>query len=448
MARFGDTKGYVFTEKRDYPHAYKYRDWVIDAFSSDLPIDTFLKYQLVADQLVADDDTTALAALGYVTLGRRFINNKHDIIDDRIDVVFRGMMGLTVACARCHDHKYDPVSTRDYYALYGVFASSPEHQDDDLPLGLRDAEQPHDVRVFARGNPSQPTDIAPRRFPEFFDPDGEPFREGSGRRDLADAIVDADNPLTARVFVNRVWGSLMGLPLVSTPSDFGMRTDRPEYQDILDLLAVSFTTEDGWSLKRLIRRIVLADIYQQSSRHRVDAAEIDPANDLYWRANRKRLDFEAMRDAVLAVSGQLDLTVGGPSVRIEATPFPGRRTLYAFIDRQNLPAMFRTFDFASPDTHSPQRPHTVVPQQALFLLNSPFALVAAEQLADRVRDASEPASRIRELYRLVLARDPDSGELATGVSFLGTSTESEATFDSLSRYAHTLLLTNEFHFVD
>ena len=148
-----------------------------------------------------------------------------------------------------------------------------------------------------------------------------------------------------------------------------------------------FTTEDGWSLKRLIRRIVLADIYQQSSRHRVDAAEIDPANDLYWRANRKRLDFEAMRDAVLAVSGQLDLTVGGPSVRIEATPFPGRRTLYAFIDRQNLPAMFRTFDFASPDTHSPQRPHTVVPQQALFLLNSPFALVAAEQLADRVRDA-------------------------------------------------------------
>ena len=211
VARFGDTKGYVFTEKRDYPHAYKYRDWVIEAFSSDLPIDTFLKYQLVADQLVADDDTTALAALGYVTLGRRFINNKHDIIDDRIDVVFRGMMGLTVACARCHDHKYDPVSTRDYYALYGVFASSPEHQDDDLPLGLREAEQPHDVHVFARGNPSQPTEIAPRRFPEFFDPDGEPFREGSGRRDLADAIVDADNPLTARVFVNRVWGSLMGI---------------------------------------------------------------------------------------------------------------------------------------------------------------------------------------------------------------------------------------------
>ncbi|MCA9231788.1 MAG: DUF1553 domain-containing protein [Planctomycetales bacterium] len=417
IARFGDTKGYVFTESRDYPNAYKYRNWVIDAFNRDLPVDQFLKYQLVADQMVEGDDDPNLAAMGYLTLGRRFINNQHDIIDDRIDVVFRGMMGLTVACARCHDHMYDPIATEDYYALYGVFASSPEHQDEHLPLRLKEADQPQDAHVFNRGNPANQGEIARRRFLPFFNDEDSFFEQGSGRKELAEAIASDDNPLTARVFVNRVWSHLMGAPIVSTPSDFGMRTDPPVQRDVLDHLAATFVNEDAWSLKRLIRRIVMSNVYQQSSEHRDDAWAADPENQFYWRANRKRLDFEAMRDSLLACSGHLDATVGGPSVRIETAPSTNRRTLYAFIDRQNLPAIFRTFDFASPDTHSPQRPNTVVPQQALFLLNSPFAQEAAEQLADRIDPTAEIGTQVRELYRLVFARQPSVEELHLGATF-------------------------------
>ena len=421
IARFSDTKGYVFTESRDYPHAYKYRDWVINAFNNDMPIDRFMKYQLAADQMVEGDDTTDLAAMGYLTLGRRFINNKHDIIDDRIDVVFRGLMGLTVACARCHDHMYDPVATKDYYALYGVFASSDEQQDEGLPLRLKDADKPHDARIFERGNPSSKADVAPRRFLPFFDPAGELFQSGSGRRELAEAIANADNPLTSRVFVNRVWAHLMGTPIVSTPSDLGMRTDSPPLADVLDHLAETFVADDAWSFKQLVRRIVTSSVYQQSSSHNAVAWTLDPANQYYWRSNRKRLDFEAMRDSLLAVSGHLDPSVGGPSVRIETDPSTNRRTLYAFIDRQNLPAIFRTFDFASPDTHSPKRPSTVVPQQALFLLNSPFSHAMAVRLAERASSQTDIDARIRELYKLAFAREPSDEELAFGKEFASQS---------------------------
>ena len=426
IARFGDTKGYVFTQSRDYPHAYKYRDWVINAFNDDMPIDTFIKYQLAADHLVEQTDNAHLAAMGFLTLGRRFINNKHDIIDDRIDVVFRGLMGLTVACARCHDHMYDPVAMQDYYAMYGVFSSSTEQQDEDLPLRLKDSDKPKDAHIFERGNPSNKSDIAPRRFLTFFTHDDQPFQQGSGRHELAEALVSPQNPLTARVFVNRVWAHLMGKPIVSTPSDLGMRTDAPPLQNVLDQLAYSFVTSDAWSFKQLVRRIVTSSTYRQSSQHRAEAWSIDPENQYLWKANRKRLDFEAMRDSLLAASNQLDPTVGGPSVRIESQPFTTRRTLYAFIDRQNLPAIFRTFDFASPDTHSPQRPETVVPQQALFLLNSPFAQNSATLLAQRSANLDDQELRIRHLYQQVFSREPSYSELAFAKQYLTQSANDSA----------------------
>lgn len=251
VARFGDTKGYVFTADRNYPNAYKYRDWVINAINDDMPYDRFLKLQLAADLIIPKDERTSLAALGFLTLGRRFINNKHDIIDDRIDVVFRGTMGLTVGCARCHDHKYDPLSTADYYAMYGIFQSSREQQDDDLPLRLVDRNRPANSPVFLRGNPLNHGDVVPRRYLSFFaGKQAKPFSQGSGRLELAEAIVDRNNPLTARVFVNRVWGHLFGAGLVRTPSDFGLRSEPPTHQDVLDHLAGSFM-QDGWSVKRL-----------------------------------------------------------------------------------------------------------------------------------------------------------------------------------------------------
>ncbi len=417
LARFADTKGYVFTAKREFPNAYKYRDWVIDAFNDEMPIDQFMRYQLAADQMVeGDEQNHHLAAQGFVTLGRRFINNRHDIVADRIDVIFRGMMGLTAACARCHDHKFDPISDEDYYALYGILASSEEQQDEDLPLRLVDRTEPKDIGVFVRGNAHNRTEPVARGFPTYFTNFATPITGGSGRLQLAHAITHADNPLTARVFVNRVWGHLFGEQLVRSPSDFGLRSEAPRHQDVLDLLATEFVT-NGWSLKWLIRELVTSSTYRQSSEAVRELIAADPDNQLWGRMNRRRLDFEALRDGLLKVSGRLDERVGGESERIDTDEGGTRRTLYAHIDRQNLPGVFRAFDFASPDTHSPERPHTLVPQQALFLLNSPMVQRVASQLVDSLPDA-EPSVRIAELYRRVLARGPRQEETESAQQFL------------------------------
>lgn len=367
--------------------------------------------------------------MGFLTLGRRFLNNPHDIIDDRIDVVTRGLMALTVSCARCHDHKYDPIPTADYYSLYGVFASSEEPKNEPSPLRLVDSPNPHDAHILVRGSPGNRGDRVPRQFLEVLaGPDRQPFQNGSGRLELAQAIATRDNPLTARVMVNRVWLHLFGEGLVTTPSDFGVRSDPPSQPEVLDALAVDFM-DDGWSLKRLIRRIVLSSAYRQSSTVRADAAAIDPENRLFWRQNRRRLNFEAMRDAVLAVSGQLDRTVGGPSVQITEVPFPTRRSLYAFIDRQNLPGLFRTFDFASPDTHAPKRYETTTPQQSLYLLNSPFVLEQAAHAAQHATGGDSNLSdeeRIIRLYRTVLARRPTDEELQAARAFIAESLAADA----------------------
>jgi len=422
LARFSDTRGYVFQKDRNYPNAYRYRDWVIHALNQDRPYDEFLKLQIAADSLVTGDDKTDLAAMGFLTLGRRFINNINDIIDDRIDVVFRGTMGLTVTCARCHNHKYDPISTEDYYSLYGVFWSSREQQDDDLPLRLVDKPKPTDVQIFIRGNHRNRGATAPRRFPVFFaGSEGRRYTQGSGRLQMAERITDPKNPLTARVLVNRVWSHLTGQGLVATPSDFGLRSTEPVQRDVLDYLAVTFI-EDGWSLKKLIRRIVLSGTYRQGSDTRESAVVKDPENRLLWRAERRRLNFEAMRDALLAVSGSLDRKIGGPSEKIETLPPTKRRTLYAFIDRQNLPGLFRTFDFASPDTHSPSRPETTVPQQALFLMNNGFVHAVTEPLVARLDVDARVDDRIRSLYQTVLARDPVDEEITLGRRFVSDST--------------------------
>lgn len=679
VARYADTKGYVFTEERKYPFAYTYRDYVIRAFNADLPFNQFIVQQIAADQLELRGDPGPLAAMGFLTVGRRFLNDRNEIIDDRIDLIGRGLLGLTISCARCHEHKFDPIPSEDYYSLYGVFASSvepdelprldrpgdkpdpeaeshkpelekarkersdflavrreqiekdlrqrfsqylraaydlelnprnpkleeraaadklvarnlrtailiwkrrldsadaPQHpvlgplralaalpkRDDparvaELARGLasselgkkthplianhlreqpptsmaqaiaryadllallekqprplatpewksfdlaffgpgglatipedeprlvlsrpdrqrfielekavkqaeaktsgkagramvmRDAPKPVDPHVFIRGNPGRPGKAVPRRFLEVLSgPDRKPFQKGSGRLELAQAIVDPGNPLTARVLVNRVWLWHFGQGLVTSPSDFGLRSDPPSHPELLDDLALFFM-ENGWSIKALHRRIMLSNTYQQRSGLRTDCLERDPQNRLLWRFNRQRLDFEAMRDSILAVAGTIDLTEGGPSVVLTEPPFPSRRTVYGFIDRQNLDGVYRTFDFAVPDATSPKRFVTTVPQQALFLMNSPFVQEQARALATLLeREGTVPApDRVRQVYRRVLGRSPSTRELALGADFLNQNDQTRAALSPLAQLAQVLMLTNEFTFVD
>ncbi len=428
VSRYADTKGYVFQEDRQYPEAYRYRDWLVDAFNQDMPYTEFVRKQIAAD-LDPKSTEKDLPALGFLTLGRRFLNNKHDIIDDRLDVVSRGLMGMTLACARCHDHKYDPVSQADYYALFGVFLNTDEPGGEPFPHRLTDSKENRKSHILIRGSPGNRGDEVPRRFVSFLTPSAEKFGEvGSGRAQLAERIIDENNPLTARVIANRIWMRLMGASLTESPSDLGTRCPPPELQALLDHMAVDFVN-NGWSMKHLIRSIMLSNVYQQQSVQREDAAKIDQVNALYWRANRRRRDFESLRDSLHSVAGKLDNTVYGKSEKITEPPFSNRRTVYAHIDRQNLPNLFRSFDFASPDTHSPGRPYTSVPQQSLFLMNSDLVSELSSGLGDRARQAATDEAAVRsasaQLFRQVLGRLPAEEELQLLVNFVTSQAQEQ-----------------------
>jgi mono/diheme cytochrome c family protein len=526
LARYADAG--VRSVKFAYAHSY--RDWVIDALNRDLPYNRFVQLQLAADQIDGAPPRDQ-AALGFLTLGLNPIRRTDlaEKVDDRIDVVTRGLLGLTVSCARCHDHKFDPIPTADYYSLYGVFANSeepfnPPHFDtgpndfyrrslahrraaldnylaerlgemtaefrepatverykaavaesrgmggaqidalakernlnlyvlrrwrakivdgadvdppavpiseywqiategdfntmseltwnfqtllahrayrDRVPgaMALVDSPTPSPARVFIRGNKEDPGPEVPRRFLAVLSK-GEraPFPRGSGRLDLAAATTDPSNPLTARVMANRVWQRLFGEGIVATPSDFGTRGDPPTNPELLDLLAHGFMA-DHWSVKRLIRRIMLSDAYRQRER---------PA---------RRMDFESLRDGMLAASGLLSPTIGGPSFTIAAVPPDPRRTLYAFVERQRAEAVLKNFDFADPESHTPQRFTTTVPQQALFLMNSPFVAHQARHLAARAA-SSDPRERINAMYRAALARRATEAEERRALEFV------------------------------
>ena len=517
IARYADTKGYVFVDDRNYYHAYNYRSWLIESFNDDLPYDQFLQYQLAADRMVQGDERKNLAALGYLTLGRRFINNIHDIIDDRIDVTMRGMQAITVACARCHDHKFDPIPAKDYYGLYAIFASSNENEpaiskkeirepyeqhdakfqaakkehDDTIQAqvtrlrelgkstpdaltapvkaalqGFREGEfppadklkiiseafeepkrkrleelrvlqddlkksypakpefahgmtegAPHPGIVFKRGNPGNPGDPAPRHFLTCVAGESQTEFPTGGRLELAKAITDKNNPLTARVIANRIWLLHFGTGIARTPSDFGQKGERPTHPELLDYLA-STLMDDGWSLKKLHRKILLSATWMQSSDATEAAFLKDPENRLYGRQNRHRLELEQLRDSLLLASGSLDVSqVGGKSEELWMGNYTKRRAVYGFIERQNLPGIFKTLDFATPDQSSPQRFHTIVPQQALFLMNSPLAADQARALARRVV-GKDDAEKVGSLYRQLLGRSPSKEEVNLALTYL------------------------------
>lgn len=510
VARYSDTKGEI-KRQRDtplYPFAWTYRDYVIKSFNDDKPYDRFILEQIAADKLPLGTNNAVLAALGFLTLGERFQNNENDIINDRIDVVTKGFLGLTVSCARCHDHMFDPIPTKDYYSLRGIFASSveprilpliggdptqdPEYADfykqrtdlqkqlDDLQPRFRKGDQkarrelirqrielqnridalelthpaapprahvladrpaPADSPVFIRGEAENKGEVVPRRFLECLSgPNRKPFTIGSGRIELANAIANKNNPLTARVMVNRIWQHYFGEGLVSTPDDFGTMGSAPSHPELLDYLA-SYFIEHGWSIKAMHRLIVLSKTYQQSSDNNPRFAQNDPFNRLLWRQNIRRLEFEPLRDSLLAIGGKLDTNLYGkpvplamakgrnfraalvlePSHRPVDIGYTTRRTVYGYVDRADLPEVFNHFDFANPDMENGRRHLTTVPQQALYLMNSPLVVEQARNVVERpdVAACKTDDAKIRRLYDIIYQRTPRAEEIQLGLAFLG-----------------------------
>lgn len=662
VARYADTKGDVNNNNEDFrfPYAWTYRDYVIQAFNDDKPFNRFILEQIAADKLTDRKSDRELAALGFITVGKRFGNDNNEVIDDRIDTVTKGFLGLTVTCARCHDHKFDPIPTKDYYSLHGIFNSINEprepptlekpvdsleyrqylaemakleaeqvdffnkihgetlvasrtnasrymyvhwevnqptntinrnifvavnrrlengiysrwdnhlrnadrkhdpvmapwvafaklspadfatkgrelaaqfsaNKDEKAPInrwvaqalltppasmadlstrydsllkkvdsmwketvalatragkteipgltdpdweGIRqllygkngpsnpderavrgmlgqriqgqeqnirsrmvtlnlehpgsparamvvaDNSTPRNTRVFIRGNGRNLGDEAPRRFLEALS-EGEPapFKIGSGRLELAQAIASKDNPLTARVFVNRVWMHLFGEGIVRSPSDLGTRSEPPSHPEMIDWLANWFM-DNGWSVKKLVRLVMASNTYQQSSVDNPRFAQADPANYLLWRQNVRRIEFEVMRDSILAIGGKLDLEMGGPPINLTAEPFPTRRTVYGMVDRRNLASLFTTFDFANPDLSTGQRYTTTVPQQALFLMNNPLVVEQSRNLVMRpdFTALKSDEERVSLLYRLIYQRAPTAAEQTLAGRYLG-----------------------------
>jgi hypothetical protein len=499
-ARYSDTKGEIRRQREDpnYPYAWTYRDYVIKAFNEDKPYNIFVIEQLAADRLPATAlNKSNLTALGFLAVGERFMGMQHDIINDRIDVVTKGFLGLTVTCARCHDHKFDPIPTKDYYSLHGIFASSREPEVEPIiskiidtadyrdyyqqrvaleaskealeekfrelrrkrdrqgiqqlqreirqnrtkvaqlemthsgaptrAMTIEDLPRPKDSPVFLRGEAENRGPIVPRQFLELLSgPNRRPFTNGSGRLELAHAIVAKDNPLTARVMINRIWLHHFGEGFVPTPDDFGTQSEPPSHPELLDYLASQFI-EEGWSIKKIHRLIMLSSVYQQSSANHSRYAQIDPNNRLFWRANIRRLEFEALRDSLLAIGGTLDATMYGRPVDLSREPYSTRRTIYGFVDRANVAEVLLNFDFADPDMTNGKRHQTTVPQQALFFMNSPLVVEQAKRLVERseFQSLSGDAARIQFLYEQIYQRPARPEEIQLGLAFVAEEPSQE-----------------------
>ena len=449
-----------------YPNAYRYREWVIDAFNNDVPYNDFIRKQLAAD-LLKKSATEDLPALGYIGLGHKYYNRgrlevKAEEWAEQVDTLTRSLLGLTVACAQCHDHKYDAFTQKDYYALAGVFAStdlvdrmadgSEIKKDTEAAkkrLGtihmVRD-KKPQDLHVFLRGNTESKGDVVPRRFLRVLSKgEPKPFTQGSGRLELADSIVSPGNPLTARVVVNRVWSMFFGRGLVTTPSNFGLLGAKPSHPELLDDLAVRFM-ENGWSMKRLIREIVLSSTYRQCSDDSEANRAIDPENMYLWRMNRRRLSIEQWRDSILAAGDNLD-RLGGKSLELTDKKNV-RRTVYGRVSRKKLNDMLMQFDYPDANVHAAKRSATTTAVQKLFVMNNPFMVEQAKRLAKRVAGEGVAASaeQVQSIYSILYSRQPSAAELDLALGFLQLPAESQLT--RWEQYSHALLAANEMSYID
>ena len=464
VARYADSNG--LDENYAYATAWRYRDYVIAAWNAGKPYDQFVTEQLAGDLLPVSPDASMhqehLIATGFLALGPKFLAEKDpqkmemDIIDEQIDTFGRVLMGLTLGCARCHDHKFDPISTEDYYGLAGIFKSTrtmehfikfarwyenplpPRDSRENSPTALGATEREVvDVPVHRGGSHRDLGITVPRRFPTVLAGDQQqPFGpRRSGRLRLARWLFAGDHPLTARVMVNRLWRWHFGAGLVRTTNNFGILGDVPENQPLLDWLARRFM-ENGWSIKAMQRLILLSQTYQMSDRYDAQAARIDPENRLHWRWSARRLEAEVIRDALLAVSGRLDSTMGGSLLQTENRKHVfhhsqpdntrydfSRRSVYLPVIRNNLYDVFSLFDYADASMINGDRPTTTVAPQALFLLNSDLVYQATEQMADKLlaERLTKPEDRIQQLYLRVYGRPATDREVARARSFLEQS---------------------------
>lgn len=553
VVRYSDTAG----DNSDFPipQMYLYRNWVIDAFNRDLRFDQFVREQLAGDLLAAtseEDRRQKIIATGYIANARRFGSRVDDYphhltIEDTIDNLGRAFQGLTLNCARCHDHKFDPISTEDYYGLYGIFRSTrypwpgielEQKQRDLVPLtsaeeaqqaiakhkarqqeldaevqrlekerdqasgpqketlkksaeaarkvadrhsksplaiplayAMAESGQIENANVQFKGDPAKLGTVVPRGFPTALG--GKSLAlddETSGRLSLADWITDPRNPLTARVAVNRLWGHHFGRGIVATPNDFGRQGKPPTHPELLDWLAHRFV-ESGWSTKDMHRLMMCSRTYQLAAINDPAAIPGDPANDLLSGFRPRRLDAEAIRDSLLALSGNLDRSRGGPHPFPPSTewnftqhnPFKAvyptnQRTVYLMTQRIQRHPFLAIFDGPDPSASTPLRMTSTTPLQGLFLLNDPFTHQQAEKLADRLRNERQDESeRIVRAYSLMLARPPKDFEKTSSHEFLakvsrllrdaGTATDRVEVL-AWQSYVRSLLLLNEFVYID
>lgn len=582
VARYAESSGKEVNVL--YPHAWRYRDYVIESFKKDKPYDQFLKEQIAGDLMRFEDkrdQAEKIIATGFLAIGPKGHNNRDrrqfamDTVDEQIDAMSQAMLGLTLACARCHDHKFDPVTQRDYYALAGIFLSSDTlfgtyrgiqnnnsstlieldrssgqpaplakissfeaaqlkrkyeeadrqakeaqasvfsaqrssrerntntaaaflkvrgaldraenikadldmfHEDGTprtLAMGVLDKQRPLDSPILVRGDIKQPADTVSRGLVEVLCAKGEPLNisRGSGRLDLAWFIASKDNPLTARVMANRVWLKLMGSGLVATPDNFGLMGQKPTHPELLDHLAVMFM-ENGWSIKKLIREIMLSRVYQMGSSYDAGNYATDPDNKFRWRMNQRRLDAEAIRDAMLAISGTLNLypVDGSPIARVgegreglislfrDVLSKPQTcRSIYLPIVRDQIPEFLSVFDFPDASLVNGDRDTTNVPSQSLFLMNNGQVQAMADGFAIRVAQFNgTPAERLAYACMLAFGRSPSEQELAAIRNFwmrfpdeLGkgkaTIPREQRQFAALSAFCQSLFASAEFRYLN
>lgn len=523
LARYADSNG--MDENVAYANAYRYRDYVVNAFNADMPYDQFLREQLAGDLLPNEADPQVnynrLTATGFLVIGPKMlaeddpVKMEMDIIDEQVDTIGRVFMGMTFGCARCHDHKFDPVSTADYYGMAGIFKStrtmqnhkvvamwnqrmlaSPErkteldehkkqveklnarirmlqkkakdHPDDksveatlkstreelksvedkapEVPeaMGVEDREITN-LKIHIRGNHLTLGAEVPRRFPTVFTAGESPEplpSDHSGRKELADWLARPDHPLTARVMVNRIWASHFGHGLVRSVDNFGRLGETPTHPELLDWLGNEFV-KSGWSIKAMHRRIILSATYQMSTQATPEALASDPDNRLMSHFNRHRLEAEAVRDGLLAVSGLLEDQMGGSLLPTKNHAYvsntaskdptfydPPRRSIYLPIIRSGVYDVFQAFDFADPSTSNGLRIPTTVAPQALFMLNDRLMLRASQRLAESLlsRPDLDPRTRLDEAYRRALSRTPTDSEARRDLEYLS---KFESTLESL-----------------
>jgi len=578
VARYAESNGK--DSNALYPEAWRYRDYVIDSFNSDKPYDQFITEQIAGDQMTSPDKherAQQVIATGFLAIGPKSVNAmsarqfRFDMVDEQIETLGKAILGTTVSCARCHDHKFDPIPQSDYYAMAGIFLSSDtwfgtsaavqnrhaselielpisedefafapltEYQliekeyellrarermeeirteeraarqagkqstaqnqrerlrltnligtlrtelgnyDEDgkpiaLAMGVTDSDNILDAQILVRGEEEQPRDRVPRGVVQVLHPADAPLEipaDSSGRLELAEWMASDENPLTARVMANRVWHHLMGQGIVSSVDNFGATGQQPSHPELLDYLALCFVDEN-WSVKSLIREIVTSRTYQISSSFDSTAFTVDPENKLHWRAEKRRLDAESLRDSILAISNNLDLEApyGSPVALASRTALGGRftdtsafelasrnRSVYLPIIRTRVPDVLELFDFADPSLVMGARETTTVPSQALYLMNSEFVLQQSEQMARSLiqNEAIPKGKKGIAAFYLVYSRPPTPEEVRKASVFYqrfvelakeDTDNPNEAAFQALTNFCQSLFSSADFLYVN